>query len=91
MAEIVVFYDFVHFVGKMDFIAEPHPIYIYMCVCVCMYVCIGMCVMEGDIENGCRLTRKTGTGQGGRCSGAAFRGGVVPRRSLAVPIRTGLS
>ncbi|MFS8033733.1 hypothetical protein Hanom_Chr17g01573071 [Helianthus anomalus] len=23
--EIVVFYDFVHFVGKMDFLAEPHP------------------------------------------------------------------
>ncbi|MFS7915068.1 putative armadillo-like helical protein [Helianthus anomalus] len=31
MAEIVVFYDFVHFVGKMDFVAEPHPIYIYIC------------------------------------------------------------
>ncbi|MFS8000206.1 hypothetical protein Hanom_Chr12g01175641 [Helianthus anomalus] len=30
MAEIVVFYDFVHFVGKMDFVAEPHPIYIYI-------------------------------------------------------------
>ncbi|MFS8008572.1 hypothetical protein Hanom_Chr14g01274361 [Helianthus anomalus] len=25
MVEIVVFYDFVHFVGKMDFVAEPHP------------------------------------------------------------------
>ncbi|MFS8005419.1 hypothetical protein Hanom_Chr13g01237131 [Helianthus anomalus] len=25
MAEIVVFYDFVHFVGKMDFVAERHP------------------------------------------------------------------
>ncbi|MFS7952188.1 hypothetical protein Hanom_Chr07g00604051 [Helianthus anomalus] len=23
--EIVVFYDFVHFVGKRDFVAEPHP------------------------------------------------------------------
>ncbi|MFS7976721.1 hypothetical protein Hanom_Chr10g00895731 [Helianthus anomalus] len=30
MAEIVVFYDFVHFVGKMDFVAEPHHIYIYI-------------------------------------------------------------
>ncbi|MFS7960360.1 hypothetical protein Hanom_Chr08g00702321 [Helianthus anomalus] len=30
MAQIVVFYEFVHFVGKMDFVAEPHPI--YMCV-----------------------------------------------------------
>ncbi|MFS7975959.1 hypothetical protein Hanom_Chr10g00886791 [Helianthus anomalus] len=25
VAEIVVFYDFVHFVGKIDFVAEPHP------------------------------------------------------------------
>ncbi|MFS7926084.1 hypothetical protein Hanom_Chr04g00292841 [Helianthus anomalus] len=25
MAEIVVFYDFVHFVGKMDFVANSHP------------------------------------------------------------------
>ncbi|MFS7958343.1 putative H(+)-transporting two-sector ATPase [Helianthus anomalus] len=33
MVEIVVFYDFVHFVGKMDFVAEPHPsspLYIYI-------------------------------------------------------------
>ncbi|KAJ0866409.1 hypothetical protein HanRHA438_Chr12g0551431 [Helianthus annuus] len=30
-AEIVVFYDFVHFVGKIDFVAEPNPyIYIYI-------------------------------------------------------------
>ncbi|MFS8027778.1 hypothetical protein Hanom_Chr16g01502711 [Helianthus anomalus] len=29
MAEIVVFYNFVHFVGKIDFVAEPHNIYIY--------------------------------------------------------------
>ncbi|MFS7945870.1 hypothetical protein Hanom_Chr06g00529201 [Helianthus anomalus] len=26
MTEIVLFYDFVHFVGKMDFVAEPHPL-----------------------------------------------------------------
>ncbi|MFS8023631.1 hypothetical protein Hanom_Chr16g01453681 [Helianthus anomalus] len=26
MTEIVVFYDFVHFIGKMDFVAEPHPV-----------------------------------------------------------------
>ncbi|MFS8020603.1 hypothetical protein Hanom_Chr16g01417501 [Helianthus anomalus] len=30
MAEIVVFYDFVHFVGKMDFVAEPHLLHIYI-------------------------------------------------------------
>ncbi|MFS7988556.1 hypothetical protein Hanom_Chr11g01036241 [Helianthus anomalus] len=29
MAEIVVFYDFVHFVGKIDFVSEPHPILRY--------------------------------------------------------------
>ncbi|MFS7938155.1 hypothetical protein Hanom_Chr05g00436101 [Helianthus anomalus] len=29
MAEIVVFYDFVHFVGKIDFVAEPHPYTLY--------------------------------------------------------------
>ncbi|MFS7940843.1 hypothetical protein Hanom_Chr05g00469061 [Helianthus anomalus] len=23
--KIMVFYDFVHFVGKIDFVAEPHP------------------------------------------------------------------
>ncbi|MFS7989272.1 hypothetical protein Hanom_Chr11g01044741 [Helianthus anomalus] len=27
MTKNVVFYNFVHFVGKMDFIAEPHPSY----------------------------------------------------------------
>ncbi|MFS7937013.1 hypothetical protein Hanom_Chr05g00422541 [Helianthus anomalus] len=26
MVEIVVFYDFVHFIRKMDSIAEPYPI-----------------------------------------------------------------
>ncbi|MFS8003822.1 hypothetical protein Hanom_Chr13g01218391 [Helianthus anomalus] len=30
MTKIVVFYDFVHFVGKMDFVAEPHPLYKYI-------------------------------------------------------------
>ncbi|MFS7995987.1 hypothetical protein Hanom_Chr12g01124591 [Helianthus anomalus] len=25
MVEIMVFYDFIHFVEKMDFVAEPHP------------------------------------------------------------------
>ncbi|MFS7999601.1 hypothetical protein Hanom_Chr12g01168281 [Helianthus anomalus] len=25
MAEVGVFYDFVHFVGKIDFVAETHP------------------------------------------------------------------
>ncbi|MFS7903409.1 hypothetical protein Hanom_Chr01g00023671 [Helianthus anomalus] len=29
LSEIVVFYDFVHFVGKMDFVAEHHPILVY--------------------------------------------------------------
>ena len=28
MPEIIVFYDFLHFVGKMDFVANSHPIYI---------------------------------------------------------------
>ncbi|MFS8014099.1 hypothetical protein Hanom_Chr15g01340651 [Helianthus anomalus] len=38
MAEIVVFYDFVHFVGKMDFVAEPHPIYIYIYMLTSLYI-----------------------------------------------------
>ncbi|MFS7984819.1 hypothetical protein Hanom_Chr11g00991131 [Helianthus anomalus] len=28
--KIVVFYDFVHFVEKIDFVAKPHHIYIYI-------------------------------------------------------------
>ncbi|MFS7925338.1 hypothetical protein Hanom_Chr04g00283631 [Helianthus anomalus] len=36
MAEIVVFYDFVHFVGKIDFVAEPHPIHMAIIIMICI-------------------------------------------------------
>ncbi|MFS7939410.1 hypothetical protein Hanom_Chr05g00451381 [Helianthus anomalus] len=29
MAEIRVFYDFLHFLGNLDFLAEPHPTIVY--------------------------------------------------------------
>ncbi|MFS7923788.1 hypothetical protein Hanom_Chr03g00264931 [Helianthus anomalus] len=29
MDKIVVFYNFVHFLGKMHFVAEPHPIILF--------------------------------------------------------------
>ncbi|MFS7947320.1 hypothetical protein Hanom_Chr06g00546901 [Helianthus anomalus] len=46
MVDITVFYDFLHFLGNLDFLANSYPIYIYIYIYIDIYIHIYIIIIN---------------------------------------------